>query len=43
MTDVAAAWRGFRGFLQFEVEGLGTEPDTDINGLFTGRSTTPLP
>ncbi|MCW3820360.1 hypothetical protein ONA91_38610 [Micromonospora sp. DR5-3] len=27
MTDVAAAWRGSREFLQLEIEGLGTEPD----------------
>ncbi|SCL35923.1 hypothetical protein GA0070624_5402 [Micromonospora rhizosphaerae] len=33
MADVAATWRGFREFLQLEIEDLDTEPDTDINGL----------
>ncbi|WP_330440901.1 hypothetical protein OHB44_13520 [Micromonospora sp. NBC_00821] len=29
MTDVAAAWRAFREFLDVEIEGLVPEPDVD--------------
>ncbi|MFC7551027.1 hypothetical protein, partial [Plantactinospora sp. GCM10030261] len=33
VTDVAAAWRAFREFLDVEIEGLVPDLDADVDGF----------